>query len=83
MVEHQRYNSCHLKKGVSEIMKYQTQTTLNKWAHILVKRKEKNELIKCESYKKQYSVQMKVYRQHNSSDHCVEKEEPSTQKIYL
>jgi hypothetical protein len=49
MVEHQRYNSCHLRKGVSEIMKYQTQTTLNKWAHILVKRKEKNELIKCES----------------------------------
>jgi hypothetical protein len=49
MVEHQRYNSCHLRKSVSEIMKYQTQTTLNKWAHILVKRKEKNELIKCES----------------------------------
>jgi hypothetical protein len=49
MVEHQRYNSCHLRKDVSEIMKYQTQTTLNKWAHILVKRKEKNELIKCES----------------------------------
>jgi hypothetical protein len=49
MVEHQRYNSCHFRKGVSEIMKYQTQTTLNKWAHILVKRKEKNELIKCES----------------------------------
>jgi hypothetical protein len=49
MVEHQRYNSCHLRKGISEIMKYQTQTTLNKWAHILVKRKEKNELIKCES----------------------------------
>jgi hypothetical protein len=49
MVEHQRYNTCHLRKGVSEIMKYQTQTTLNKWAHVLVKRKEKNELIKCGS----------------------------------
>jgi len=49
MVEHQRYNSCHLRKDVSEIIKYQTQTTLNKWAHTLVKRKEKNELIKCES----------------------------------
>jgi len=47
------------------------------WKFIYIWWKETNE------YKKQYSVQMKVYRQHNSSHYCVEEEEPSTQKIYL